>query len=269
MFPAPTFATDGRSTQPEVMDGPEVSAADYGRCLRDLAQVNTFTFTHRPLLAWLERVVPRDRPVRILDVAFGQGDLLRAIARWARARGLAVTLEGIDLNPRSAAQAREATPPELDITYFTGDVFSHAPEVRPDFIVSSQFAHHLDDLGVLRLVQWLDANAACGWLLTDLERSRLAYRGFPLLCALAGWHDIVRRDGMVSIARSLRAPEWEALLSRADVRAQVRRQFPFRLTVESAQRRGVAVMTPAKGPLSRSASRPASTAHNAEMTPSR
>ena len=234
MYSAPTFESDRRSVQPEVMDEPGVSAHDYQRCLRDLAQVNRLTFTHRPVLAWLDRVLPRDRPVVILDVAFGQGDLLRAIARWAKARGIEVTLQGIDLNPRSAAMARDATPPDLDITYLTGDVFTHAPAERPDFIISSQFTHHLDDEGVVRFVQWLRATAKSGWFLTDLERHELAYRGFPLLCALAGWHAIVRRDGMVSIARSLRRPEWEDLLGRADVSAQVRRHVPFRLSVEGA-----------------------------------
>jgi 2-polyprenyl-3-methyl-5-hydroxy-6-metoxy-1,4-benzoquinol methylase len=229
-FPAPVFTLAQRSCQAEVMDEPHVSADDYRRCLRDLAQVNRLTFTHRPILAWLERVLPRDRPVRILDVAFGQGDLLRAIWQWAKARGLDVSLQGIDLNPRSAAMARDATPPEMNITYLTGDVFTHA--ARADFIVSSQFAHHLDDTQVIRFVRWLKASATTGWFVTDLERSQFAYRGFPWLCALAGFHDLVQRDGQVSIARSLRRDEWEEVLDRAHVSAQVRRHAPFRLSIE-------------------------------------
>jgi 2-polyprenyl-3-methyl-5-hydroxy-6-metoxy-1,4-benzoquinol methylase len=229
-FPLPVFTLAGRSTQAEVMDEPQVSANDYRRCLRDLAQVNRLTFTHRPILAWLDRVLPRDRPVRILDVAFGQGDLLRTIWQWAKSRGLEVSLEGIDLNPRSAAMARDATPPRMKISYLTGDVFAHA--ARADFIVSSQFTHHLDDALLLRFVHWLEASATMSWFITDLERSEFAYRAFPWLCALTGFHDLVERDGLVSIARSLRRDEWKDLLDRAHVNGQVRRHLPFRLSVE-------------------------------------
>jgi 2-polyprenyl-3-methyl-5-hydroxy-6-metoxy-1,4-benzoquinol methylase len=229
-LPLPVFSLAERSTQAEVMDEPHVSANDYRRCLRDLARVNRLTFTHRPILAWLDRVLPRDRPVRILDVAFGQGDLLRAIWQWAKARGLDVSLEGIDLNPRSAAMARDATPPQMNISYLTGDVFAHAN--RADFIVSSQFTHHLDDAQLIHFVRWLEASATTGWFVTDLERSELAYRAFPVLCALAGFHDLVERDGLVSIARSLRRDEWKDLLGRAHVSAQVRSHLPFRLSIE-------------------------------------
>ena len=229
-FPTPVFSLAGRSSQAEAMDEPQVSAGDYRRCLRDLARVNRLTFMHRPMLAWLDRVVPRDRPVRIFDVAFGQGDLLRAIWQWAKAKGLEVSLEGIDLNPRSAAMARDATPPGMNISYLTGDVFTHAG--RADFIVSSQFTHHLDDAQLIRFVRWLEASAATGWFVTDLERSEFAYRAFPALCAFMGVHELVERDGLVSIARSLRRDEWRDLLRRAGVGAQVRRHLPFRLGVE-------------------------------------
>ena len=230
-LPAPQFTLAQRSHEVEVMDAPGLSPLEYRRCLRELAQVNRLTLTHRPVLRWLEQLIPVGRPVVILDVAFGQGDLLRAIAHWAKERGVEVSLHGIDLNPRSAPIAREATRPELNITYQTGDVFTFVPERPPDLIVSSQFTHHLEDGEVTRFVRWLEQHARLGWFLTDLERSSLAYRAFPWLCAVAGWHDIVRYDGQVSIARSFRRGEWEQLVSGAGVQARVRRTFPFRLSI--------------------------------------
>jgi SAM-dependent methyltransferase len=223
-----------RSTQCEVMDSAEVSPADYAQCLKDLAQVNRFTRTHASTLAWLEGALPAQptRPVRILDVAFGHGDLLRSIWRWAKRRGVEVQLQGVDLNPRSAPAARAATPPRMDIDYCTGDVFTHHLAQRPDFIVSSQFAHHLDDDDVVRLLRWLERTAARGWCITDLQRHPVAYYGFPVLCRLAGWHRIVRDDGVVSIARSFRSSDWQRLLEQAGVAARVRAHFPFRLCVD-------------------------------------
>jgi SAM-dependent methyltransferase len=216
------------------MDGPGVSEADYRRCLHDLAQVNRVTFTHAATLKWLARAIdaqPPPRPVSIMDVAYGDGDLLRAIGRWAARRGLAVALQGIDLNPKSAPAARAATPPELTIDYRTGDVFADAPRPRPDFIVSSQFTHHLSDADVVRFLRWLETHAARGWFIADLQRHVIPYYAFRWLCRIAGWHRIVRLDGTVSIARSFRRAEWQALLEQAGIAADVRWLVPFRLGV--------------------------------------
>lgn len=223
-----------RSTLPERMDDPGLPLADYARCLRDLAAVNRVTLTHRPTLRWLGRAahgVDPATPLRILDVACGAGDLLRAIRSWADRRGLTVALEGIDLNPRSATEAAGLTPPAMAIAFRTGDVFAYRPEPRPDFVVTSQFAHHLADHDIVRLLRWLEEHSARGWFVADLHRSALAYWGFGLLATLARWHPIVRHDGMVSVARSFRRADWERLLATARLPAEIRWQPGFRWCV--------------------------------------
>lgn len=223
-----------RSTEAEEMDGAAVDAAVHARCLRDLAAVNRVTLAHRPTLGWLDRATrgwPRGAAVSVLDVACGGGDLLRAVARWADRRGLAATLEGIDLDPRAAAVAAAATPAGTAIAYRTGDVLAHQPDPAPDFVVSSQFAHHLGDADVVRFLRWLERHAARGWFVADLHRSALAYHGFGLLARAAGWHRIVRRDGMVSVARGFRRADWDRLLAEAGIRAEVRWHPGFRYGV--------------------------------------
>ena len=217
------------------MDGEDISTDDYQRCLADLARVNKTTFTHRATLRWLDKAMrqwPAGTTATILDVAYGQGDLLRAIHRLAAKRGIEIALCGIDLNPRSAIAAARATPADMAIDYRSGDVFAYAPEPRPDFIVSSQFTHHLSDSQVVRFVQWLERYARRGWFIADLQRHRLAYYGYPLLARLARWHPIVRHDGTVSIARSFRRQDWQRLLERAGVRADTHWHMLFRLCVE-------------------------------------
>ena len=223
-----------RSQQEEEMDGPGTDRQTYEICLRDLSAVNRVTFTHRPILNWLSEAVknlPQGEIVSILDVACGHGDLLRAISRWAAKRGLSVRLAGVDLNPRSAEVAAAATDPGMGITYHTADVFAFHPQPRPDFIVSSQFTHHLPDDDVARLLAWADRTARRGWFIADLHRHALAYYGFPLLARVAGWHPIVRRDGQISIARSFRRKEWQVLLEHAGVEAQIKWRLPFRYCV--------------------------------------
>ena len=216
------------------MDDPALPQADYERCLHDLAAVNRVTFTHRPTLGWLDRAtraLPAGRAVSILDVACGEGDLLRAIHRWAERRNRPVRVEGLDLNPRSAAAAAAQTPPDMTIAWRTGDAFAYAPDPRPDFIVTSQFTHHLPDAAIVQFLRWLERHAACGWFIADLHRAAFAYWGFGLLATVARWHPIVRRDGMISVARSFRRAEWQRFLAEAGVTAEVSWHLAFRWCV--------------------------------------
>ena len=99
----------------EAMDDPALDPAIYAAVLRDLAQVNTVTMAARPTLAFLDSLVGKGGRLKLLDVGFGDGDMLRRIARWAGRRGVQAELIGIDLNPRSEAIARADTPPDLPI----------------------------------------------------------------------------------------------------------------------------------------------------------
>lgn len=223
-----------RSTEAELMDRADTTARDYARALADLAQVNRLTLTHRPALRWLQAATRDLSPgatLSVLDVACGHGDLLRAIHRWGSARGLRLTLAGIDLNPRATALAQAATPPGMAIAWRTGDVFASVVQPAPDFVVTSQFAHHLDDAGILALLAWLEGTARQGWYIADLHRHVVPYYGFRWLARAMRWHRIVRIDGTISIARGFRRAEWQALLDRAGLPATIRWHMMFRLCV--------------------------------------
>jgi len=215
------------------MDSAELGAAAYARVLHDLARVNRWTFTAHPLLAFLDQAAAGLVRLRLLDVGFGEGDMLRRVARWARRRGIAASLIGIDLNPRSADVARAATSDDLPIEYLTGDYQDLAGKF--DFVVSSQVTHHMTDGQLFDFLHFMEQRAARGWLINDLHRHAFAYYGFPLLARLLGVHRIVREDGQLSIARSFRPEEWRAILSAAGMpvdEIRIARRFPFRLAVE-------------------------------------
>jgi SAM-dependent methyltransferase len=185
-----------RAEAEELMDADDLPADTYAAVVADLARVNTVTLAARPTLAFLDRATRAARTLRVLDVGFGDGDMLRRIARWAAERGIAAELVGIDLNPRSEVAARAHTPPDA-------------------------------------FLRFMEAESARGWLVNDLHRHGFAHVGFPLLATLARWHPIVRHDGTLSIARSYRPGEWPPLLAEADITAaRVFRAFPFRLCVE-------------------------------------
>lgn len=220
-----------RSTEPEWMDEPGIEVAEFGRCLGDLEAVNRVTFGHRPILQWLAKATKGLGAFSLLDIGFGHGDLLRAIARWSARRGLRATLSGIDLSPSSEIAARAATPPEMGIDYQTADVFAFAPAVPPDFVVTSLMTHHLADAQVVAFLRWIDRTAVRGWFNSDLHRHVLAYYGFRAMAAVARWHPMVAHDGAVSISKSFRRADWVRLLAEAGVTAEITWVTPFKLCV--------------------------------------
>jgi len=219
-----------RSAAPERMDTDCRDFADYARCLRDLSRVNVVTLTHRPMLNWLARHAEREDAFRLLDVASGRGDALRAVRR----RFPRAVLTGIDLNPWAVRAATEVTDTSERIAFIAGDALTYQPARKFDFIISSQFAHHLTDVELVAFLHWLRKNAARGWFIGDLHRHALPYHGFPLLARLLLWHRFVREDGQISIARAFRPQEWRDLLDRAAIRdVAVTWHIPFRLCVST------------------------------------
>ncbi len=215
----------------EMMDDPALPESVYRTVLADLSKANRLTLAYRPTLEFLDRALNGRKSFTLLDVGFGQGDMLRKIAEWAEARGIEATLVGIDLNSRSQSAAREVTPPELPITYRTGD-YADLMDKKWDFIVSSLVAHHMTRAELLLFLQVMDSEARIGWFVNDLHRHPMSYFGYPVLAQLAGLHRIVRMDGQISIARSFRPEEWREMLAEAGVTdARIERKFPFRLCV--------------------------------------
>ena len=216
----------------ELMDDPALDARTYHAVLHDLAKVNRTTFAYRPTLDFLSRAVGRRKSFRLLDVGFGDGDMLRQIARWARRRGIDAELTGIDLNTRSVAAAEAATSANAPIRYLSGDYAGLAGDGF-DFVISSLVAHHMSHAQLIAFLRFMERESAAGWFVNDLHRHGFAYTSFPLLASLMGWHRIVRLDGATSIARSYRPAEWPPILTEAGVEgARVHRRFPFRLVVE-------------------------------------
>lgn len=217
----------------EQMDAADLDPATYAAILTDLAQVNRWTFAAWPTLAFLKRALAGRTSFTLLDVGFGDGDMLRAIARWAHKQGIEARLTGVDLNPRSEAVARAATPADMPIRYVTGDYADLVGEGY-DLIVSSLVAHHMSHDQLITFLRTMEAQARIGWLISDPHRHRLPYLGFPILARMMRWHRIVREDGQLSIARAFRPAEWQPMLDRAGIgnEADVVRRFPYRICVE-------------------------------------
>ena len=220
----------------EEMDAAELAPARYAKVLADLSRINGLTLARRPTIGFLERVRARGvgtRPWRILDVGFGAGDMLLAVARWGEARGVALDLVGVDLNPKSAPVADAKLGGRARL--ITGDYRDLAGQGW-DIVLSSLVTHHMTSTQRSEFLRFMESECARGWLVNDLHRQRLPFAGYPLLASLAFVDPIVRRDGQLSVGRSFRRAEWQAMLAdtlpETASECRIFRSFPYRLCVE-------------------------------------
>lgn len=207
-----------RAQLTELIDEP-CSREQLRACLRDLAWTNRWTLAYRPLLHWLNTLATTPpalaKPLRILDVGCGYGDGLRRIEQWAKKRGIAVELTGLDLNPDATAIAAEASPASSAIQWVNADLFAYQPRQPIHLVVSSLFTHHLAGEEIVRFLQWMEARAQIGWFINDLSRAAIPYHLFRAFSKLAGLHPFVQHDGPISIARSFRPQEWKSMCASA------------------------------------------------------
>ncbi len=225
------FDRTRRLLRPEKMDQFHMPLSELRSCLRDLGRLNRLTGGDVPVLQWLHRIapdLPRDRDIHVLDLACGQGDTLRRVARWARRRGIGMRLIGVDLNPQSIALAQRFRS-ALPIEYQVGDVLTF--DISTDLVMTSLFLHHLNDDQAIGFLRKLDQGARLGWLVNDLHRHAVSYWGLRVGTAMLRLHDVVRFDGPVSVAQGFTAAELWRLIDRAGLsrrQAALRWHVPFR-----------------------------------------
>lgn len=232
----PDFRSRAQLT--ELMDEP-CSRELLRAYLSDLAKTNRWTLAYRPVLRWLNAITaertPLAGPLRILDVGCGYGDGLRRIEQWAKERGIAVELTGLDLNSDATAIAVEACPSASAIQWITANVLTYSPPQLIDVIVSSLFTHHLAEADIVLFLRWMERHAKIGWFINDLSRAPVPYHFFRIFSRLARLHPYVQYDGPISIARAFVPEDWQAMCAAAGLAPEdvaIQSYRPARLCVE-------------------------------------
>jgi 2-polyprenyl-3-methyl-5-hydroxy-6-metoxy-1,4-benzoquinol methylase len=226
----PDFSTRARAR--EWMDDPEVPCEEVAAALRDLERINA---TLRVRAALARHLFPRIEqcartPVRILDVATGAADIPRAIAAWARQHKRCVEIVALDLGPAVLQYARRAIAPYPEIVLVRADARRLPfPRESFDFVIATEFLHHLEDEELLPFLRCLAELARVAFLIHDLRRHPLSYYGFRALSRLFFRSRLVRHDGPISILRGFTLRECEELKRALGPRAiSLHRHFPYR-----------------------------------------
>lgn len=201
--------------------------------LKDIAVSNTLlggraavTFGVRRLL---DRTQPR-RPITLLDLGAGAGDIADYLARRAAGGSHAIVPVALDWHREAARLCRKR-----GIVATVGDV--DALPVGPagvDIVVASQLLHHFSRDAVIALLRELDRVARLGVVIADLERRRAAALGIWLASFALAFHPVSRHDGVLSVQRGFTRAELATLLEAAGVTATVHHRPGFRLVAEWA-----------------------------------
>ena len=227
-----------RSDKLERIDTGDYTPEEYERFLREIGFINRVLGDNRALRRTLLREIEIKnlRDFSVLDVGAGSGEMLRAVADFARRQNRTARLYGLELNARSArAIVEESKFFAPSIEAVRGDAF-HLPftDGAFDYAICSLFTHHFTDENVTKILAEMNRVAVCGIFVIDLHRHKAAYFLYRIFCAAFRISSLVREDGLLSILRAFTPIELETLGRGANLETiVVKRSFPFRLILKS------------------------------------
>lgn len=222
-----------RFRRPELMDQPGLDATVHRHALRGLQRVNWMSRTARVLWQPLRELAARNgnRPLRILDVASGAGDVAVRLARRAERDGVPLVCDGCDINPVAIehAQAVAAQRGVKGIRFFRHDVLHDPLPGNYDAVTCTLFLHHLEREDAILLLSRMAAATKSLVLVDDLRRTAFGY----LLARVGGQilsrSPIVHYDGPASVAAAFTPAEALDLAAAAGLAgATLRRHWPQR-----------------------------------------
>jgi SAM-dependent methyltransferase len=204
----------------EIIDGPDpVPFAEMACCMMDISRVNGLFGGRMVTMIHVKRLLgslPAERPVTVLDVGTGAGDIPRALIQWARREGRLLRVFALDRDAATLQIAAGIVRDYPEITFLRGDAL--ALPIRPgavDLIISAMTLHHLEPQAGARYLAEIDAAAGLGFVVNDLVRSRIAHAVVWLITRFITRSAISRHDGPLSVRRSYTPREVSGLCEEA------------------------------------------------------
>jgi 2-polyprenyl-3-methyl-5-hydroxy-6-metoxy-1,4-benzoquinol methylase len=221
------------------MDDPALEPARHQHALQGLARLNWWSRSASILwgpIASLARRLPR-RPLRLLDLATGAGDVPIALWRGAQRAGVRLEIAGCDRSPVAIAHAQaRAQRAGAGVQFFAADALTDPLPAGYDIVACSLFLHHLSDDDASRLLRRMAQSTRHLLLVNDLVRSRaglaLAMAGTRLLCRSS----IVHADGPQSVRAAYTLDEARRLAEAAGLQGvSIIHRWPCRFLLSWSQ----------------------------------
>ena len=226
-------ALNNRDRQPEVMDQPGLDPKEHAKALMGLRRINAISRCSAGLFRPIEAlaITQPAKPLRVLELACGGGDTAIDLALMAKRKGLSLDIHACDLNPEAVAIAQtNAVRRQAALTVFTADALAKPTDHNSfDVVYCTLFAHHLDELDVVRLLEVMALRSRKLVLVDDLIRSRLGFALAWIGTRLLSRSWVVHTDGLLSVRAALQPDEMKSIAMQAGLNnAQIERSWPER-----------------------------------------
>lgn len=217
------------------MDDPGLPRSDHLRAMAGLSRLNRCTGIASVMYRHLRRQARalRGRPLCVLDVASGAGDVPIAWARRAQRDGLNLQLTLLDVSATAVdEQQRRARAAGVNVLSLQHDCLKSPLPGGFDVVTCSLFMHHLDDHQAFCLLQSMQAATDDAILICDLERSAMNLALVRIASQLVTRSPIVHSDAVTSVRGAYTPAEFQSIAADALARpVRVKRVFPCRFLV--------------------------------------
>lgn len=223
--------TKHRSDAIEIMDDFSINGGILHNTLDTIASINKWLGGNKVTLNGLKKVLnnhPKSKPLIIIDLGCGGGDMLRKVANYGKERGYTFKLIGIDANEDTLMYARHISKHYPEISFINCDIFSETFEsLEYDVVLTTLFLHHFNENQIIKILSSTQKKAKLGIVVNDLHRNSIAYYLFKLVC-LTLKNKMVTEDGLTSILRGFKREELEIFSKKLQVTPQIYWKWAFR-----------------------------------------
>jgi 2-polyprenyl-3-methyl-5-hydroxy-6-metoxy-1,4-benzoquinol methylase len=206
-----TVNTMHRSNDPEIMDDFAMEGEELKEALDKIAKINRLLGGNKVTLQGVKNLLQQKdklQTITIVDLGCGNGDMLRMLADYGKKQDLNVKLIGIDANSYTISHAERLSIDYHNISFCCQDVFDKSfEELDCDIILCTLFLHHFKEEEILKLLSQFYDMAKLGLVINDLQRNKLAYRLFQLVCFVFRLSTMTKLDGLISILRGFKKKE--------------------------------------------------------------
>jgi len=225
--------TFSRRLVDEQMDAPDLDPDVHRLALAGLRRLNRVSGVSSVLYRRLLRLAPVNpkRPMRVLDVASGGGDLPVAWLVRARRQGFPLEVTALDRSETAlAAAAAQAKRANVDLTLVQRDCLAESLPGGFDVVTCSLFMHHLSEPQGIRLIQEMWRASRRSVVICDLERSRLNLALVAAASRLVSRSEVVHHDAVASVRGAFTREELADLFQHAfGFTVPIRRSLPCRM----------------------------------------
>jgi SAM-dependent methyltransferase len=222
-----------RSNLSELLDDPTLGGDDLIKNLEDIARVNRWLGGEKALVSAIAPLLEQHdfgRPIEVVDLGCGSGDLPRAVVKWCRRKNIPVSVTAVDINDSIIRYATSQSKDFPEIRFEKIDVFSDEFKKRRfDIVVMSLFLHHFDNRKAEELLKNSYEQCRLAVVVNDLHRSPVAYHLFELFAFVTASSTITRHDGLISILRGFRKKDLERLTDEfSEAKRNIKWKWAFR-----------------------------------------